>query len=137
MTSSHKPFAQLVDRNDEHLRLLALYHAVISVGLLVLGLLMFVLPLIIGPQYYQGIAQFKPLAPQVLLGGLLMNLIQVTVLGLNAWCLSHRKNRLSCMVLSCAECLCVPPLGFLLGVSAVLVLRREAVGALFQGKLPE
>lgn len=134
MTSSHKPFAQLVDRNEEHLRLLGLYHGIIAAGLLLLGVLMYALPLLIGPRYYQVMALFKPLAPQLLLAGLLLNLIQVTVVGLNAWCLSRRKNRLSCMVLSCAECLCLPPLGFLLGVSAVLVLRREAVAVLFEGK---
>ncbi len=136
MSHPSKPFAQLVDRNDEHLRLLGLYHGLITAGFLLLVLLMYALPLLIGPRYYQVVVLFKPLTPQLLLAGLLLSLIQVTVMGLNAWCLFRRKNRLSCMVLSCAECLCLPPLGFILGLSAVLVLRREAVAVLFQKQSP-
>ncbi len=136
MSYSSKPLAQLVDRNDEHLRLLGVYHGLITAGFLLLVLLMYALPLLIGPRYYQVMVLFKPLAPQLLLAGLLLGLIQVSVMGLNGWCLFRRKNRLSCMVLSCAECLCLPPLGFILGLSAVLVLRRDAVAALFQDQSP-
>lgn len=125
--------AQWVVRDEEHLRLLAGYHGVVALGLVLFCLFLYVLPLAVGPGYYQLFSVLKPLPPQWLLAGLLVSLIQVTVLGLNGWCLWRRKNRWSSLVLSCAECLCLPPLGFLLGVSAVLVLRRDSVAARFTG----
>lgn len=120
----------LVDRNVEHLRLLGIYHWVIASGVALLGIIFYALPLFI--------SFIKTLSPNAAwgphLGGLLVVGAQVVVLGLNGWCLRQRKNWLSCVILSCIECVCAPPLGLLLGVSAVLVLRREAVQALFSMK---
>lgn len=125
----------LVDRNIEHLRLLGIYHLIIASAVALIGFLFYGLPMLFG-------SAFSPLAPPMkmmameasrvqLLGGLLVMGGQVLVLGLNGWCLRERRNWLSCVILSCFECLCAPPLGLLLGISAVLVLRREAVRAIF------
>lgn len=125
----------LVDRNVEHLRLLTIYHFVVAILVAGLWVVFYILPLVIGPTYYQFLHLPVTLSAEALrvqlLGGLVVYGAQIAVLGLNGRCLQQRKHWISCVVLSCIECLCAPPLGLLLGVSAVLVLRRESVKILF------
>jgi hypothetical protein len=144
MSSSTQPHF-LVDRNLEHLRLLGIYHRVIAFAVALLGIFLYGLPLVMGAPLFSLLFPWLPtLSPgvsSIQLGkGLLVMLVQVTVLGLNGWWLQNRKNWLSCVILSCIECLCSFPLGLLLGISAVLVLRRESVHAIFsmeKNKLPD
>ncbi len=134
----------LVDRNLEHLRLLAIYHLIIAAAVVLLGIFLYGLPLVMGaalPLVFPGLPTWSPGVSRIQLGAsLLVILVQVAVLGLNGWCLRNRKHWLSCVILSCIECLCALPLGLLLGISAVLVLRRESVKTIFSmqnGKLPD
>lgn len=133
--TSPVPSSFLVDRNIEHLKLLALYQFVVAILVAVLWVVFYVLPLVLGPAYYRFLHLPMTLSPDTLrvqlFSGLLVYGAQVAVLGLNGWSLRQRKHWLSCVILSCIECLCAPPLGLILGISAVLVLRRESVKTLF------
>lgn len=138
-STSHPPF--LISRDDEHLRLLSVYHFAVAIGLAVLWVAFYILPLAIGPGYYQALGLPTTLAPEALKAQLLTGLIiygaQIAVIGLNGWNIRQRKHRLSCLILSCVECLCTLPLGLLLGTSAILVLRRESVKVLFSSQAPQ
>jgi hypothetical protein len=134
MSSSPQPHF-LVDRNLEHLRLLGIYHLIIASVVALLGVFLYGVPLVMGAALspvFPGLPTWSPGVSRIQLGaGLLVMLLQVGVLGLNGWFLRTRKNWLSCVILSCVECLCAVPLGLLLGISAVLVLRRESVQTIF------
>ncbi len=133
-SASRHPF--LVDRDQEHIRLLWIYHWVLGSLVALLWVLFYILPLVLGPLFYQALHFKMPASPDVLkthlLTGLLTYGAQALVLGLNGWMLRQRKHWLSCVILSTITCLCVLPIGLILGVSAVLVLRRESVKALFR-----
>lgn len=132
--SAHQhPF--MIDRDTEHLNLLALYHTVLAVGVGLLWVFVYILPLVLGSGYSRALH-----LPDVSVGSAMHRLwlqgvasygAQTLVLGMNAWMQRERKHWLSCVLLSCMECLAVPPLGFIWGVSAVLTLRRESVKTLF------
>lgn len=126
----------LVDRNVEHLRLLTLYHFVVAILLAVLWVLFYVLPLVLGAAYYEFLRLPVNLSGEALrvqlFSGLVVHGAQVAVLALNGWSLRQRKHWWSSVILSCVECLCIPPMGLLLGISSVLVLRRESVKTLFK-----
>lgn len=66
-----------------------------------------------------------------LIKGLLVVGLVTAILALNGWSIKKRQHYLSCLVLSCIECLSVP-VGMILGVSAIMVLRRESVRELFR-----
>ena len=127
--------APLVNRDEEHLRLLAIFHFVVG-GFNLLALLVFIiLPLVIGPAYYAALhmpltADAMPMVQKQLVGGLIVGSLQTLIYGLNGWSMQHRRNRISCLILSIIECVSIP-LGLMLGVSAILVLRRATVKALF------
>ncbi|WP_373531615.1 hypothetical protein [Vampirovibrio sp.] len=133
--TSHSQSHFLVDRNLEHLRLLGIYHWVIAGAAALLAVLVYGLPLVMGAALYPVFSFLPTYAPGVsplqLWAGLLVMVVQIVVLGLNGWCLRSRKNWISSIILSCIECLCLPPLGLILGISAVLVLRRESVQTIF------
>ena len=64
-------------------------------------------------------------------GGLILASLMIAITALNGWSLLHRRHWLSCIIMSCIECLSIP-VGMLLGVSAILVLRRPAVREWFR-----
>lgn len=138
--TSHFGHPIVVDRDQEHLRLLVIYHGVVA-GLSLLGLLLFViLPLVLGSSYQEILIHLLKLPQAIstgaalqkrLLLGLLAGSMMIAVLALNGWSMSQRKNYYSCLILSCVECLSFP-LGMILGVSAILVLRRDSVKAMFR-----
>lgn len=129
-----QPQLHLLPQDEQHLRWLVKGHlalAGLAAGLWLLG---FVLPLAIGPGYFKWLhiaASHKSLEFQLVKGLFILG-GQTAILGLNAWLFQQRKHWLSCAILSCVECIALPPLGLILGVCAVLVLRREAVHALFK-----
>lgn len=134
-----------VDRDEEHLRLLGLYHFIVS-GLCFLAVVIFVIvPLLIGPGNL-GV----PLPPggaaalqKQLVGGLLIGGLLTFIFAMNGWSLRRHENLITCMILSCIECLSIVlgftlgGFGLILGISAVLVLRRPSARALFQSTQAE
>lgn len=142
MTDSSMPHPAhpgLVNRDEEHLKLLAFYHFLFA-GINTLFLVVFViLPLVMGPGAY-GPMHF-PGGPgpldmrQRLLGGLLIGGLMILVFAMNGWSLKNRQNRISSMILSCVECLSLP-WGMVLGISTLMVLKRESVKALFSSGSP-
>jgi hypothetical protein len=108
--------------------------ATISALVLVLFVL---LPLVLGPGFLEMLhLQLPPGGRQTLqlrlVRGLLVGGLATLVFAWNGWALKKRQYYVCCMILSCIECLSIP-LGMILGVSAVLVLRRESVKAMFHG----
>ena len=125
---------QMVDRDEEHLRLLGNYHLLVA-GLNALGLLFFVLlPLILGPAYINAIGGDIGNPPELLQRRLLATLIIGGILtfiyAMNGISLKNKRNRISIFMMSVLECLNFP-LGMILGISTILVMRRESVKALF------
>jgi hypothetical protein len=130
----------MVDRDEEHLRLLGNYHLLIA-GINAVGLLLFViLPLLLGPSFYAALGMPMPdsegAMQQRLLAGLFIGGLMTLVYAMNGLSLKGKRNRISCMILSVVECLNIP-MGMILGISAILVLRRESVKTLFAGPHPQ
>lgn len=132
---SHPPLPPRPE-DEKHLRWLVKGHWILAGGIAALWLLAFVLPLSLGPGYFQWWHMPVPVDKKALEFQLLKGLFilggQIAVVGLNGWLLKQRKNWLSCAILSCVECITLPPFGLALGVCAVLVLRRESVQGLFK-----
>lgn len=129
----------LVDRDAEHLRLLGIYHMVFGAFSLIILLLFVLAPLIIGPSFYSSLHVPVPdpaLLRKQLLTGLLAGGLQVFVYVMNGWCLYRHRNRMSAIVMSIAECLSIP-IGLVLGLSAIIVLRRDTVKELFNRNKPQ
>lgn len=129
------PGDRWIDRDVEHLRLLGMYHLIIA-GINAVMLLLFVLvPLVVGPSYYETMGLPAP-PPEQLLAGLLVGGGMLLVIALNGWSLLRRRNRVSCLILSVIECLFSMPVGLIMGISAIVVLRRESVKVLFAQSQP-
>lgn len=122
----------MVDRDEEHLRLLAVFHFIVGGFNLLVLVLLVLLPLVLGPSYYAALNIPQPPGgwQERLIGALLVGSLQTLIYALNGWSLKNHHNRISCMILSVIECLSIP-LGLILGVSAILVLRRDSVKELF------
>ena len=130
-------------QDEEHLRLLAIFHYVVG-GMLALfacvpiihvsiGLVMLVSPSLFGPP--QGGAPPPVWVGLffVILGGLFI-VIGWTMAGLMLYagrCLSRRQRYLFCMVVAGVSCLFFP-LGTALGVFTIIVLNRPSVKQLFE-----
>ncbi|HEY9746082.1 MAG TPA: hypothetical protein V6C99_07680 [Oculatellaceae cyanobacterium] len=133
MSHSHHSAHGLVNRDEEHLRLLGVYHLLFA-GFSGLGVLWFgLLPLLLGPTYFQWLNK-PPVPPEVLFFGLVSGSLITAVMAFNGWSLKAHRHRLCCIILSCIECL-ISPVGLVLGISAILVLRRESVRELFKAKV--
>lgn len=121
----------MVNRDEEHLKLLGLFHLIIA-GLNALAIIIFVLvPLLMGPSFFSAV-QIPPVPPEKLIFGLLLGILIVAVYAFNGWSLRNKKYRISCMILSCIECITNLPYGMILGLSAIFVLRRESTAELFK-----
>lgn len=136
MAHTHgQPGSVMVNRDEEHLDLLAQYHWVVAILSAVVLIVFVLLPLVLGPGYLEALHIAMPeggrQAMQLrLVSGLLVGGMATLVFALNGWSLKKRHYYISCLILSCIECLSIP-LGMILGVSAILVLRRESVKAMF------
>jgi hypothetical protein len=124
----------LINRDEEHLRLLGNYHLLMA-GLTALVLVLFtLLPLLVGPAFFTFLG-LPPSPPEKLVFSLLLLGIISAIYGFNGWSLRNRQHRVSCIILSCIECLTSLPYGMIMGISAILVLRRESVRELFRAQL--
>lgn len=131
--AGHIQPSMMVDRDDEHLRLLGLYHLIVA-GINVLGLVVFIiLPLLMGPSYLAAMGAQVGSAEDLqrkLMVGLILGGLMTFLYAMNGISLRGKRNRISCIIMSVVECLNFP-LGMLLGISAIVVLRRESVKAKF------
>jgi hypothetical protein len=136
----------LINRDQEHLRLLTIFHfvcaglaallACIPIIHFALGLVMLFAPHVFGPGKNQ---------PPLFLGllfvflGLGLMLAGWTFAALLAWagrCLGRRKHYTYCFVMACVACL-FQPFGLVLGMFTIIVLLRPSVKQLFdQGGKP-
>lgn len=130
----------LINRDEEHLRLLVIFHYVCA-GLaacfaclpiihLIIGLLMLLRPQVFGPGKDQ---------PPPFVGWLLVLIASGLILagwtfaGCLAWagrCLGRRRHYLFCLIMAGVACLFMP-FGVVLGVFSIIVLVRPSVKALF------
>jgi hypothetical protein len=131
----------LINRDEEHLRLLAIGHYVFG-GFVAcvscLGLLYVFFGLVMTGV---GIASHKPGGDPPVVVGLIMVTIGglITVIGLTigllmilvGQSLTHRKRYFFCIVMSALACLSIP-FGTVLGVFTIIVLARPSVVALFR-----
>jgi hypothetical protein len=141
MAHTHfQPAPILINRDEEHLRLLGLYHLVVAGINAVVLLVFFIVPLLLGPGFLSGMNVPVPpggkaaLQEHLIKGMLVMGLVTL-ILALNGWSIQKRQHYISCLILSCIECLSVP-VGMILGVSSILVLRRESVREMFRQAVP-
>ena len=120
-----------VNRDEEHLKLLANYHWLVCIVYFLTLLLNVIIPLWIA----------KPTTPlshadgTLLLGRLLIQSLYVVFSGMTAWCLKRHKHWLTCCILSVYECSSIvlihDPMGIILGISAILKLKNDSVKELF------
>jgi hypothetical protein len=136
----------MVNRDEEHLKLLAIFHYVLGgmmaffacFGLIyvVMGLVFSMMPASTWNQGQGGPppAWFGLLF--VFIGGIIL-LLGCTVGGLIAYagrCIARRRHHTFCLVMAAIACLWVP-IGTVLGVLAIIVLVRPSVKPLF-GLIP-
>jgi hypothetical protein len=129
-----------VNQDEEHLRLLAVFHYV-AAGIAALFALFPVIHLIVGLFLVFGASHFKnggtPPPPFVgwffiifacffILAGLTMAILIL----INGRCLAKRRHYTFCQVMSGIECLFMP-FGTILGVFTLVVLSRPSVKPLF------
>jgi len=132
-------------RDEEHLRLLSIFHYVVG-GLAGLFALFPVFHLLIGLFMIYAPGKFAPniQLPTAFIGWFFVIFAVLFItLGLifaasvvTAGCfLARRKHYTFCLVMGCVECLFVP-FGTVLGVFTILVLSRETVKQLFGANPP-
>lgn len=139
-TPSSSHMSLLVNRDEEHLRLLGLYHFVAAAVQAVILVLFVIVPLLSGPAYYRAQGMAVPANSEVFQQVLLLNLILRTLftamLAMNGWWVRQKKYWWTCVMLSVLECsglvLLRDTLGMMLGLSAIWVLRRESVKEVFR-----
>ena len=130
------------DQNQEHLRLLSIFHYVLA-GLSALVALIPVIHLAIGVAMLAGALKPQPgqdlrvlgmvfvlIAVTFILCGLAFSVLVAAV----GRCLARRRKYMFCFVMACIECTLMP-LGTILGVFTIIVLSRDAVKRSF-GRAP-
>ncbi len=129
---------QPIDRDLDHLRLLAIFHYVWA-ALVALTCLFYVVSMFIGGALIVGGAASKEGGDAAVVGGFLIAVyglvlvlsiaygICVFLAGRN---LQRQRSRIFCMVIAALTCLSIP-LGTVLGVFTLVVLSRDSVRARF------
>ncbi|MCX7044581.1 MAG: hypothetical protein NTX50_03710 [Candidatus Sumerlaeota bacterium] len=137
------------DKDNEHLRLLAIFHYVLA-GITALFSLMPIIHVIMGIMILSG--KFPPQNPHddfpkeffgwmfVIIGSavIIVGLSLATGILLAGLSLSRKKYYIFCLVMAGIECLFMP-FGTVLGVFTIIVLMRDSVRQIFQssaGRLP-
>jgi len=136
-----------MNQDEEHLRLLSIFHYVCA-GLaacfaciffiyVIIGLVVVLHPHVFGPQnnaphpeQFIGLAFMVWGAMFILLGWTF-----AACLAYSGRCLGRRKNHTFCMVMAAIACMFMP-FGTILGVFTLIVLVRPSVKALFNGMTP-
>jgi hypothetical protein len=133
-----------MNQDEEHLRLLSIFHYVVA-GLaalvtciffiyVVIGLVVMTHPHVFGPQNNERHPeQFIGLV-LVVMGGMfiLLGWAFATCVAYAGRCLSQRKNYTFCLVMAGIACLFMP-FGTILGIFTTIVLIRPSVKPLFNG----
>jgi len=131
-----------MDQDKEHLRLLAIFHYIVS-GLAALFSFFPLLYTIIGGIFIFAARHGTPkpgeeLPPEflgwifIVIGSVLflLGIAMAICILIAGRCLSRRKCYSFALVIACIECLFIP-FGTILGVFTIVVLARESVKALF------
>jgi hypothetical protein len=138
-----------MNRDEEHLKLLAIFHYVVAgcaafFGLFPIIYLILGLFMVLAPASFAGSGQPPPVLVGwifIIIGGVLMTLgwaFAVLIL-VSGRFLAKRKHHTFCLVMAGVECLFMP-FGTVLGIFSIMVLTRESVKPLFakhgQGNTP-
>lgn len=137
---------ELVDRDEEHLRLLKIGYYILA-GITALYSFLSLMFLLFGSLMYSSVMQTEAgsqLDPRsialVFLGIAIAGLVLGFGSALSAWLvavsLRDRRRRTFCIVVAASSCLYIP-WGALIGVSTIIVLNRPAVKALFAEAKPQ
>jgi len=127
-----------VNRDLEHLRLLAIFHYVLG-GLGALSGCIFIIHIVLGALMASGSLPLGPGGPPPAFGWVFIGMGVAVMLW--SWtaaaltiaggrCLSRQRYYVFCFVVACLSCLSVP-LGTVLGVFTIVVLCRPSAKALF------
>lgn len=125
--------------DDEHLRLLSIFHYVLA-GVTALGALFPVIPLVIRLSLVMGNMEASNGPAPASIGGIfivvavvliLIGMSFAAVLFMAGKALKERKSRTFCLVVAAVSCLFMP-FGTVLGVFTIIVLMRESVQEEFQ-----
>jgi len=129
-----------MNQDEEHLRLLSIFHYVLGALAVFWGCIPIV-HLVIGLVFLvggassgqQGFPEALFGAFFMLIGGFIMCLewVHAALLLVAGRSLAQRRRRLFCIVVACVNCLFVP-MGTILGVFSLIVLVRPSVKALFE-----
>jgi len=136
-----------MNQDEEHLRLLSIFHYVCA-GLaacitciffiyVIIGLALFLHPHVFPAQSNQAHPeQFIGLV-MLVWGGMFIffGWTFAACLGYSGRCLGQRKNYTFCMVMAAIACMFMP-FGTILGVFTIIVLIRPSVKPLFNGMIP-
>ena len=137
---------KVVDKDQEHLRLLSIFHYVVG-GVSVVFACFPIIHLIVGIFFVvspEHLANKSGNGPPAFLGWffiliaslfILFGLIYATCLFLSGRFLNKRKHYLFCLVVAGFNCLYIP-LGTILGVFTIIVLMRPSVKKLFELQIP-
>lgn len=126
-----------LNQDEEHLRLLVIFHYVVA-GLHALFALFPLIHVVIGATFILNPCA-GPDCPPPFFGWIFLGIGSFLILlgeslavvtFLNGRAIAKRKRHTTCIVLSAVECL-IAPLGTILGVFSLIVLNRPSVKALF------
>ncbi|MFY2764059.1 hypothetical protein [Arenimonas sp. MALMAid1274] len=129
-----------MDRTDEHLRLLVIFHYILAgmtlLGLVFIGLHYWAVITFINPGSWQARADVQGIAVLSLVRGVYAVMAFSCVLGivlnvLAAQALAARRQWMLCAVVSGINCLQVP-LGTFLGVATLVLINKAEVRARFR-----
>jgi hypothetical protein len=134
-----------MDRSDEHLRLLSIFHYVVA-GMAALFSMFPVIHLVMGVIFLVAPpSNAQDALPLAFVGWffvifasffILCGLTFATCLVLAGRNLARRRRYLFCLVMACVACMFVP-FGTVLGVFTILVLMRPGVRGRFAGEVDE
>ena len=134
-----------MNQDEEHLRLLSIFHYVLA-GLAVLSGCIPIVHLVTGLVFLvfgassgqQGFPAALFGAFFMFIGGFIMCLewVHAALLFVAGRSLAQRRRRLFCIVVACVNCLFVP-MGTILGVFSLIVLVRPSVRTLFEAQRVE
>jgi len=134
-----------MNKDEEHLRLLSIFHTVVA-ALTGLFSLLPIIHLVMGiifltaPEKFQGSGPPPPpfvgwMLIIIASGIILLGLAMAVCIFLSGRFLSKRRHYMFCLVMGGIECL-VMPFGTVLGVFTIIVLSRPTVKPLFTGPPP-
>jgi hypothetical protein len=132
-------------QDDEHLRLLSIFHYVFAVFNAVFASIPIIhviigLTLLVAPNKFGGHGEPPPAFIGLLFvmigsGCILLGWTAAIFIAVSGKFLAQRRRYTFCFVIACIECLFVP-FGTVLGIFTIIVLGRESVKQLFKASQP-